>query len=66
MKTISLNLPEAVVETLEAIVKAGRYANRSEILRVATRDFLIREFPLEFQAHCLAPLPKEEIKENVS
>jgi len=43
MKTISVNLPEAFVNGLEALVQRGLYANRSEAIRVAVRDLLKRE-----------------------
>lgn len=43
MRTISVNLPEAFVNGLEALVQKGFYANRSEAIRVAVRDLLKRE-----------------------
>jgi Arc/MetJ-type ribon-helix-helix transcriptional regulator len=43
MKTISVNLPEAFVKSLENLVVRGLYANRSEAIRVAVRDLIKRE-----------------------
>lgn len=43
LKTISVNLPEAFVNGLEALVQKGLYANRSEAIRVSVRDLLKRE-----------------------
>ncbi|MHA1649320.1 MAG: ribbon-helix-helix domain-containing protein [Candidatus Helarchaeota archaeon] len=43
MKTISVNVPESHLESLEELVKKGLYANRSEAIRAAIRDLLKME-----------------------
>jgi len=43
MRLISVTLPEEYLEGLEELVKRGRYANRSEAIRAAIRDFLNKE-----------------------
>jgi antitoxin ParD1/3/4 len=43
MKLITLNLPEAYIEGIEALVAAEIYPNRSETIRHAVRDLIIKE-----------------------
>ncbi len=43
MKLITTHIPEKHVEGIELLVKNGMYSNRSEVIRVALRDFLIKE-----------------------
>ena len=43
MKLITTHIPEKHVEAIELLVKNGMYSNRSEVIRVALRDFLIKE-----------------------
>ena len=38
MQSISIRLPEAQIERLDALVDAGEYASRSEAIRFATRQ----------------------------
>ncbi len=40
MKTISLRIPDQLLEDLDNLVKEGRYANRTEALRDAARSLL--------------------------
>ena len=42
-KLVSVPLPERYLEGLEELVRLGRYPNRSEAIRVAVRDLLLRE-----------------------
>jgi Arc/MetJ-type ribon-helix-helix transcriptional regulator len=58
MKTISVNLPEAFVNGLEALVQRGLYANRSEAIRVAVRDLMKREL--------VEPIPIGQIEKATS
>jgi hypothetical protein len=57
MKTISVNLPEAFVNGLEALVQRGLYANRSEAIRVSVRDLLKRELvdPVPYKGEPAVP-----------
>ncbi len=43
MKLITTHIPERYIEGIELLVKNGIYSNRSEVIRVALRDFLIKE-----------------------
>lgn len=47
-KIISVNMPGALLEGLDALVKAGRYPSRAEVVRVAVRDMLMEELGEEF------------------
>ena len=40
MKTISLRIPDKLLEDIDNLVKEGRYANRTEALREAARSLL--------------------------
>jgi len=44
MKLVTVHLPEKFLEALDALVAEGRYPNRSEIIRIAIREFLREEF----------------------
>lgn len=43
MRLITLNLPEAYIEGIEKLVQAEIYPNRSETIRHAVRDLIIKE-----------------------
>ena len=43
MRLITCKLPAAYVEALDELVRQGRYANRSEAIRMAIRDMLKSE-----------------------
>ncbi len=43
MKLITVHIPEKFLEALDELVAEGRYPNRSEIIRIAIRDFLREE-----------------------
>mgnify|MGYP000038159206 CR=1 FL=1 len=43
MKPITVHLPEAYIEALEVLVKAGYYPNKAEAIRTAVRDLIISE-----------------------
>ena len=43
MRLVSVTLPEKYLEGLEELVRMGRYTNRSQAIRVAVRDLLLRE-----------------------
>lgn len=45
MRIITVNIPQGYLNTVEKLVGLrGLYPSRSELIRVAVRDFLIREF----------------------
>ena len=44
MKIITVNLPQVTIDTMKKITdEYGLYPSRSELVRVAVREFLIRE-----------------------
>jgi Arc/MetJ-type ribon-helix-helix transcriptional regulator len=47
MKQISLNLPERYLEHLDRLVDQDKYPNRSEAIRVAIRDLIMKEYKLD-------------------
>ncbi len=43
MKLITVKLPEALVEGIDELVRAGMYPSRSAVVRAAVRDLLKSE-----------------------
>lgn len=44
MRIITINLPESYIRAIEHLIgDAGIYPSRSELIRVAVREFLIKE-----------------------
>ena len=43
MVIISVHLPRRMIDELDELVKAGKYPSRSEAIRVAVRDLLLKE-----------------------
>lgn len=43
MKLITVKLPEALVEGIDELVRAGMYPSRSAVVRAAVRDLLKTE-----------------------
>jgi antitoxin ParD1/3/4 len=44
MKIVTVNIPKAYIETIKGLVgDTGLYPSRSELIRVAVRDFLKKE-----------------------
>jgi Arc/MetJ-type ribon-helix-helix transcriptional regulator len=47
MKIITVNLPVPYIKTIEVLVgENGLYPSRSELIRVAIRDFLLKELEI--------------------
>ncbi|MBN1800431.1 MAG: ribbon-helix-helix protein, CopG family [Candidatus Lokiarchaeota archaeon] len=45
MKIVTVNVPESYIEAIKKLVgEDGLYPSRSELIRCAVRDFLLREF----------------------
>ena len=59
MRTISLRLPEKILEEINSLVEQGLYANRTEALREGARILL------RIQVGLLPGLPKEISKEEI-
>ena len=53
MKLITVSFPDAYLDGLEALIDNGHYPNRSEAIRMAVRDLLVREE----QKHSRRPEP---------
>ena len=47
MVTITIKLPKAYVEALDELVRKGRFTSRSEAIRFAIHELLIRESLLD-------------------
>lgn len=43
MKIVSVQLPQGLINAIDALVKRGVYPNRSEAIRAAIRDLVKRE-----------------------
>ena len=45
MKIITINVPESYIDAINKLIgEDGPYPSRSELIRVAVREFLIKEF----------------------
>lgn len=61
IKIVTVNVPESYIEAIKKLVgENGLYPSRSELIRVAVRDFLIRELNL---AENMAKYKEEEVEE---
>ncbi|MFW9989112.1 MAG: ribbon-helix-helix domain-containing protein [Candidatus Odinarchaeota archaeon] len=62
MKIVTVNIPESYLDSIEKLVgEDGLYPSRSELIRVAVRDFLLRELKM---ADTIAKYKETEIKED--
>ncbi len=47
MKIVTVNIPESFLDSIQKLVgEHGLYPSRSELIRVAVRDFLLRELKM--------------------
>lgn len=61
IKIVTVNVPESYLESIEKLVgNEGLYPSRSELIRVAVREFLIRELKM---ANNMAMYKEEETEE---
>jgi Arc/MetJ-type ribon-helix-helix transcriptional regulator len=61
MKIVTVNIPESYLDSIVKLVgENGLYPSRSELIRVAVRDFLLRELKL---ANNMAKYKETEIEE---
>ena len=44
MKVIVARVPEAILSEVDILVRTGRYTSRAEVIRVAVRDLIRKEF----------------------
>ncbi len=62
MKIVTVNVPESYIEAIEKLIgENGLYPSRSELIRAAVREFLIKE--LKMVKHMTKPPIKPELKE---
>lgn len=48
MKIVTVNVPESYVDAIKKLVgREGIYPSRSELIRVAVREFLLKELKME-------------------
>jgi len=43
VRLVTVKMPEIYVRGIEELVRAGRYSSRSEVIRIAVRELLMRE-----------------------
>ncbi|MFX0106224.1 MAG: ribbon-helix-helix domain-containing protein [Candidatus Hodarchaeota archaeon] len=61
MKIVTVNIPESYLDSIEKLVgENGLYPSRSELIRVAVRDFLLRELKM---ANDMAKYNEAEIED---
>ncbi|MHA1291105.1 MAG: ribbon-helix-helix domain-containing protein [Promethearchaeota archaeon] len=46
MKVITINLPEKYLKAIQVLKNTGRYQSRSDFIRVALKDFLLKELKM--------------------
>ncbi len=62
MKIVTVNIPESYLDSIEKLVgEGGLYPSRSELIRVAVRDFLLRELKM---ADTIAKYKETEIEDG--
>lgn len=62
MKIVTVNIPETYLDSIEKLVgESGLYPSRSELIRVAVRDFLLRELKM---ANNMAKYRETESEDN--
>lgn len=65
MKIVTVNVPESYLEEIDRLLdnkshdNNGLYPSRSELIRVAVRDFLLRELKRATDMAKLKDIPKE-------
>ncbi|MEE9377793.1 MAG: ribbon-helix-helix domain-containing protein [Candidatus Lokiarchaeia archaeon] len=60
MKIVTVNIPESFLDSIKKLVGGnGLYPSRSELIRVAVRDFLLRELKM---ANNMAKYKETEIE----
>ncbi|MCK4310079.1 MAG: transcriptional regulator [Methanomicrobia archaeon] len=68
MRLISVQIPELYLEGMDIMVVSGYYANRSEAIRIAVRDLIVKELggfqEIEKRRPLLKTLPVEEEKKE--
>ena len=61
MKIVTVNIPESYLDSIEKLVgESGLYPSRSDLIRVAVRDFLLKELKM---ANNLVKYKEAEIEE---
>ncbi|MFX1503986.1 MAG: ribbon-helix-helix domain-containing protein [Promethearchaeota archaeon] len=61
MKIVTVNIPESYLDSIEKLVgENGLYPSRSELIRVAVRDFLLKELKM---ADTMAKYKETEIED---
>ncbi|MFX0042133.1 MAG: ribbon-helix-helix domain-containing protein [Promethearchaeota archaeon] len=61
MKIVTVNIPDSFLDSIEKLVgEDGLYPSRSELIRVAVREFLLKELAL---ANRMAKYKESEIKD---
>ena len=72
MRIITVNLPESYLKTIDHLVgENALYPSRSELIRVAVREFLIKELNsaqnfVQFQPQLFKQAPEEHKSEEIN
>jgi len=66
MKIVTINVPESYIEAINKLIGAnGLYPSRSELIRSAVRDFLIKQLKwLKIQGYAAETNIASEVSEN--
>ena len=65
MRIVTVNLPEAFLKTIDTLCgDGGLYPSRSELVRVAIREFLVRELTAAKAFLPMTPLPMKPGQPN--
>jgi len=65
LKIVTVNVPESYIDSMDKLVGGdGLYPSRSELIRVACREFLIRELRLAKEILRKQEPQKEELDEE--
>lgn len=65
MKTVSVNIPETLIEGIQNLINEGQFANRGEAIRAFTREGIIKEHERIEMIHREHERLKEEKKEVI-
>jgi Arc/MetJ-type ribon-helix-helix transcriptional regulator len=66
LRIITINISQKHIDGLDLIVKTGVVRSRSEALRVAVRDYLVKELPLALNLQKCPHAPKKKTKRKLT
>lgn len=61
MRVVTVNLPEQYLKAVDSLLQdPGLFSNRCELIRVAIREFIIREMEVAKQVTDPGPIPEKK------